>query len=371
MIAVNLIDISKGEPDFPTPDFIKEAARDAIKADFTKYTPQPGILELREAVARKFSTENALDAAPEDVVITCGGKPPVEMAIRCLIGPGEEAIVITPHWFAYPRQVKMAGGTPILVPAKETAEFVPEVEAVARAITSRTRLIIINSPANPTGAVYPRRFLEAVATLAVENNLRVLSDEVYEKILFDGVQHVSIASLGGGIAERTISVNSVSKTHAMTGWRIGYALLPGGLAKRIVGIQELSTSAPCAISQRAALAALTGDQDHVAAMTASYAIRRNFLCKRIADIPGFRAVPPKGTFYCFVSIRGLRGRVLGGRTVDNADDFARVAVESAGVRVLSGVHFGAPEHIRISFAVSFPALEEGMARLERLIVQGE
>jgi len=232
-------------------------------------------------------------------------------------------------------------------------------------------LIILNSPANPTGAVYPRRFLEAVAALAVENDLHVLSDEVYEKILFDGAQHVSIASLGGGIAERTVTVNSVSKTHAMTGWRIGYALLPGGLAKRVIGIQELSTSAPCAVSQRAALAALTGNQSHVAAMTDSYAARRGFLCDRVAAIPGLEAVPPKGTFYCLVSIRGLRGRVFGGSTVNNADDFARVAQEVAGVRVLSGVPFGAPEHIRVSFAVSSHALEEGMARLERLIVNGE
>ena len=371
MTTASLVDIAKGEPDFHTPDFIKRAAWEAIEANFTKYTPQPGIPELREAAARKLRTENAIDAAPEDIVITCGGKHAVEMTIRCLIRPGDEAIVITPHWFAYPGQIKMAGGTPVLVAARETDGFVPDVEAVSNAITSRTRLIILNSPANPTGAVYPRRFLEAVAALAVENDLHVLSDEVYEKILFDGAQHVSIASLGGGIAERTVTVNSVSKTHAMTGWRIGYALLPGGLAKRVIGIQELSTSAPCAVSQRAALAALTGNQSHVAAMTASYAARRDFLCDRVASIPGLEAVPPKGTFYCLVSTRGLRGRVLGGCAVDNADDFVRAAQDTAGVRVLSGVPFGAPQHIRISFAVSLQAIEEGMVRLERLIADGE
>jgi aspartate aminotransferase len=371
MTTTSLVDIAKGEPDFHTPDFIKRAAREAIEANFTKYTPQPGIPELREAAARKLRTENGIDAAPEDIVITCGGKHAVEMSIRCLIAPGDEAIMITPHWFAYPGQVRMAGGTAILVAARETDGFVPNVEAVSDAITSRTRLIILNSPANPTGAVYPRRFLEAVAALAVGNDLHVLSDEVYEKVLFNGAQHASIASLGGGIAERTVTVNSVSKTHAMTGWRIGYGLLPGGLAKRVIGIQELSTSAPCAVSQRAALAALTGGQSHVAAMTDAYAVRREFLCDRIAAIPGLDAVPPRGTFYCLVSIRGLKGHSFGGSTVNNADDFARVAEEVAGVRVLSGVPFGAPEHIRVSFAVSSHAIEEGMARLERLIVSGE
>lgn len=368
---MTLVDIAKGEPDFHTPEHVKRAAWDAIQSNFTKYTPQPGIPELREAVARKFRTENNIDAAPEDVVIACGGKHVVEMAIRSLIRPGDEAIMMTPHWNAYPGQVRLAGGTPIFVEVSESCGFLPDIEAISTAISPRTRLLIINSPANPTGAVYPAWLLEHIAALAVEKNLHVLSDEVYEKIVFNGTAHISIASLGKEISLRTVTVGSTSKTHAMTGWRIGYGLLPAGLAGRVINIVSISTSAPSSISQRAALAALTGDQSHIAAMTAAYAARRDFLLDRIASIECLSAVPPKGAFYCFVNISRLIGRVYAGARINNADDFAHIAQEAGGVRVLSGVAFGSPEHIRISFAVSQQAIEEGMKRLAHWIGSGD
>ena len=366
-----LIDIARGEPDFHTPAYVKRAGCEAIEADFTKYTPQPGIPELREAIAAKFRTENGIEADAEDVVVSCGGKHSVEQAIRCLLRPGDEALIVAPHWFAYPEQVKLAGGTRVLVPARESDGFVPTLENIQAALTRHTRLLILNSPSNPTGAVYPRHLIEAIAALVLDNGLYVLSDEVYERILFDSAEHVSIASVDSDAARRCITVNSVSKTHAMTGWRIGYAHLPGGLAEKVTGIQQVSTSAPAAMCQRAALAALTGDQGHVKAMAAAYAERRAALLERVAAVPGLHAFAPKGTFYCLVNMNGLVGRRLRGHRILDADTFARVAEADAGVRVLSAAPFGAPEHLRLSFAVSLEAIHAGMDHLAQLIAEGE
>ena len=365
------IDIAKGEPDFHTPAHIKKAACEAIDANFTKYTPQPGIPELREAIADKFRRENGIMAAPDDIVVSCGGKHSVEQAIRALIRPGDEALLITPHWFAYPEQVKLAGGVPVLVEAHAVDGFVPRIEALEQALTPRTRLIVFNTPNNPTGAVYPRPFLEQTAELALEHSLYVLSDEVYEHIRFEGAEHVSLASLSSKVAARTITVNSVSKTHAMTGWRIGYAHLPDGGAARVTAIQQVSTSAPCAVSQRAALAALTGPQDHVTEMTAAYAVRRTAMLQGIASIPGLEALPPRGAFYCFVNMSGLVGKALRGHAIHHADSLVRAVREEAGVHMLSAASFGAPQYLRLSFAVSLEAIEEGLDRLSRLISEGD
>ena len=362
-----LVDIGKGEPDFHTPEHVKEAAYAAIAENFTKYTPQPGIRELREAIAHKFASENGIRVAPEQIVVSCGGKHCVDNAIRCIVEPGDQVIVMTPHWFAYPQQVRWAGGTPVLVPAREAEGFLPEVEAIEAAITPATRAIVLNSPCNPTGAVYPRKLLERIARLAVEGDLTVIADEVYENIVFDGAEHISIASLDEAIAARTVTVNSVSKTHAMTGWRIGYAALPAALAERVIALQSVSTSAPSAVGQRAALVALTGDQAHVAAMTAAYAERRNLVLERIARIPQLSTTRPMGTFYCFVNIGALIGRIVYGETIRDADDFVKVVREGAGVSVVSGTTFGSDLHIRVSFAVHQEALEEGFNRIEELL----
>lgn len=358
----HIIDIGKGEPDFQTPGHIKKAGHAAIDEDFTKYTPQPGIPELRAAIARKFAEENGIEASPAQIVVSCGGKHAVDNAVRCLTQPGDEVIVVTPYWFAYPEQVRLCGGVPVFVETRGEHGYLPDAAKVRAAITPRTRLIIINSPNNPTGAVYPRALLEELAQIAIENDVMVLSDEVYEKILFDGARHVSIASLGAGIASRTVTVNSVSKTHAMTGWRIGYALLPGDLAQRVTSIQTVTTSAPSAISQRAALAAFTGSQDHILQMVSAYAERRRFTLEQIGCIPQFSTVAPAGTFYYFIDIARLIGQTVSGRKVHNADVFVQLLRECAGVNVVSGVPFGAPRYIRVSFAVGLDALREGFKR---------
>jgi len=362
-----LVDIGRGEPDFHTPDHVKDAARQAITENFTKYTPQAGIPELREAIARKFATENAVAVSPEHVVASCGGKHSLENAVRCLVHPGDEAIMLTPHWFAYPQQVRLAGGKPVLISTQERDGFQPDPEAIEAAVTPATRLIILNTPCNPTGAVYSRATLEHIARIACERDLMVLSDEVYERILFNGAKHVSIASLNGESAARTVTVNSVSKTHAMTGWRLGYAALPAGLAERVIEVQGISTSAPSAVSQRAALAALTGDQSHVARMVAAYTGRRQLVLDCIDRIPGLSTIRPSGTFYCFVNIGALAGRTVQGRTIHDADDFTALLRDEAGVSVVSGVNFGSGRHIRISFGVANAAIEEGFGRIEQLL----
>jgi len=251
-----------------------------------------------------------------------------------------------------------------MVTALEPEGFVPAIVNVRAAVTPATRLLILNSPNNPTGAVYPRERLERLAEIAIQHDLFVVSDEVYERIVFDGAEHCSIASLGPEIARRTITVNSVSKTHAMTGWRVGYAALPGDLAEQVLAIQEISTSAPSSVSQKAALAALTGDQSHVARMTAAYAERRAYVLKRIRHIPALLTAPPAGTFYCFVNIAALLGRKCAGRPLRDANDFATALEERAGVGVVSGVAFGSKAHVRVSFAVGLDALREGFDRVE-------
>ena len=362
-----LIRLSVGEPDFPTPAHIKEAGCRAIAEGFTRYTPQPGFDDLREAIARKLRQENGIDVPASQVVVSCGGKHSLYNAIQCAIGSGDEVIVPQPYWSTTADQVARACGKPVLVPTHEANGFLPAIDDIERALTRRTRAMIFNSPCNPTGSVYPRELLEEIAALAVERDLLVISDEVYEKLLFDGAEHVSIASLNPQIAARTVTVNSVSKTHAMTGWRIGYAAMPPELAQKVITLQSVSTSGPCAIAQRAALAAISGDQSHVREMVVAYAKRRQYLMERVRRIPALGLTMPRGTFYLFVNVSVLVGRTVSGQTIKDANGVVEVALREANVQLLSGAAFGAPQHIRFSFAVSMEEMSEGMDRLEKLL----
>ena len=359
--------LSVGEPGFHTPDHIKEAGHRAIIENFTKYTPQPGFMDLREAIADKFRTENGFDVAPERVVVSCGGKHGLHNVIQCAVRAGDEVIVVRPYWCTTPQQVRRAGGRPVVVSTREEDGYLPEADAIRAAVTLATKAIAINSPCNPTGAVFPRELLAEIADVAIERDLLVISDEVYEKILFDGARHVSIASLGPEIAARTVTVNSVSKTHAMTGWRIGYAAMPLPLAEQVTELQSENTSGPCAIAQRAALAAITGDQSHVGEMVAAYAERRRYLLDRIAGTDGLSCGAPQGTFYAFTNVSALAGRTIRGRAVKDADGLADTALAEAGVLLLSGSSSGAPHHVRLSFGISMDALREGMDRIESLL----
>ena len=365
--AGQIVDLSGGQPDFPTPAHVKEAGHRAIDDNFTRYTPQPGFDDLREAIARKLKKDNALDVSPEQVVVSCGAKHSLYNVMNCVLQPGDEAIVLRPYWFAYPAQIRLAGGVPVFVPTRERDGFQPDPDAVRAAITDATRLLIINSPCNPTGAVYRRDILSRLAELAVKRDLFMVTDEVYETILFEGAQHVSVGSLGPEIASRTITINSVSKTHSMTGWRIGYAALPVELAEKVTRLQSVSTSGPCAIAQRAALAALEEPSSHVHAMVTEYAARREYLLRRLAGMDGLAYSPPQGTFYVFLNISGLIGRTLRGHPVRNSDEFAESLANETGVKVASGTPFGSDRHVRICFATSTEVLEQGMDRIERFI----
>jgi aspartate aminotransferase len=367
----DIIDLSVGQPDFPTPDAIKAAGKRAIDENYTRYTPQPGFQDLREAIVRKFERENGFCVSPEQVVVSCGAKHSLFNAIHSIVRPGDEVIILTPHWYAYPIQVRHAGGRPVLVPTREEDGFQPRIDAIRAAVTPATRALILNTPCNPTGAVYDRQRLIALAELAVEHDLWVISDEVYETIVFDGARHVSIASLGERIARRTITVNSVSKTHSMTGWRIGYAAMPAEIAAAATELQSFSTSGPCALSQRAALAALTEEPAHVEAMRLEYANRRRYVLQRLAALPELRFSAPQGTFYLFLNISAFCGRTLAGRPVGGSEDFAKLLLETAGVKVIPGLSFGSDQHVRLSFAASLEAIEEGMNRIERLIGSGD
>lgn len=368
MNTQTIVDIGKGEPDFATPNHIKQAGIRAIEEDFTKYTPQNGIAPLREACAAKFRSENGIEVSPDCIVVSCGGKHSVENAIRAIVRPGDEVVLCTPFWFAYPPQIELAGGVPVLVEVHEANGFLPDPDAVRHAFTPKTRLLILNTPNNPTTAVYPPELLLQLGHIALEHNCYILCDEVYEKLVYEGAQHVSLASLDPAIAQRTITVNSVSKTHAMTGWRIGYAALPEELVAKVYRIQEVTTSAPSAICQRGALEALTGDQSHIPAMVESYRQRRRFMLDRLTRLPMLHAIPPPGTFYFMVSIDALLGKTIGGRTIEDSSDVAIAFREATGVSVVPGVPFGAPRHLRLSFAVSQSAIDEGFDRLERLLL---
>jgi aspartate aminotransferase len=276
-------------------------------------------------------------------------------------------IIFTPHWYSYPVQVGLAGGNAVLVPTREEERFQPDMEAVRGAVTGATKAIVINSPCNPTGAVYRREMLAELAELAVERDLLVIADEVYEKILFDGAEHVSIGSLNEEIGARTVTVGSVSKTHSMAGWRIGYAAVPGELVEAVTFLQAHSTSGPCAISQRAALTALAEESSHVGTMVAEYGRRRGYLLERLAGLEGVSCVPPEGTFYLFVNVSGLYGREIGGRRIGGSVDFAEALREGAGTKVIAGAEFGSDRHVRMSFAASMETLTEGMDRIERFL----
>lgn len=362
-IQREIINLGVGEPDFHTAEDVKEAGRRAIKDNITKYGPQPGLMNLREAAAEKFREENGISVSPERVVISYGAKHALYNLFQVFLKPGDEVILFHPYWMAYPEQIICAHGVPVYVPGREERGYQPDVEEAGNALTEKTRAMIINSPTNPTGAVYSRDALEGLAALACEHDLLVISDEVYEKILYDGAVHYSIAGLGGEIADRSVTINSVSKTHAMTGWRVGFGAYPLEIAEKISHLQSHSTSGVSGILQNAALHALVSNREAVARMIDEYARRRADIWEKLKGIEQLSCVKPLGTFYFFINISLLLGRHSKGRTISGADDFCRLLEDEAGVIVISGSHFGSNDHIRLSFAASLDSLREAVDRL--------
>ncbi|MCL6474792.1 MAG: pyridoxal phosphate-dependent aminotransferase [Firmicutes bacterium] len=361
--GIDVLSFGAGEPDFDTPEFIKEAAVTALREGFTRYTPTAGIEPLRKAICDKLWRDNGLKYEPNQIIVTCGGKHALYNTFQVICDPGDEVIIPAPYWVSYPEMVKLADGVPVFVYADESTGFVPTIDAIREKISARTRAIVVNSPCNPTGAVFHRQRLKEIAALALRHDLYIISDEIYEKMVYDGHEHVSIASLGEEVKKRTILVNGMSKAYSMTGWRIGYAAAERELIAAMTRIQDQSTSNPTSIAQKAALAALQAPEDTVKQMVAAFAERRQAIVDGLNRIPGFRCAEPGGAFYAFPNVSALYGKRWGDRLINNSDAFAEYLLEVARVAVVPGSGFGADENIRLSYACSLDTIHNGLARI--------
>lgn len=365
--GIDVITFGVGEPDFDTPQHVKEAAIEAIRAGFTKYTPSNGIPQLKEAICAKLSRENNLQYDPSQVVVSVGAKHAIFNALQVLCDPGDEVLIPSPYWVSYPDMVKLAGAVPVIVQGKEENGFKVTVEQLEDACTPKTKVLILNSPCNPSGAVYSRDELRKIAQFAIEKDIWVISDEIYEKLVYDSAEHVSIASFGPEIYERTVTVNGVSKAYAMTGWRIGYSASPKDVAKAIGDYQSQCTSNATSISQKAAVAALLGPQEPVQAMVSEFKKRRDYMVERLNKMPGVRCRLPQGAFYVFPNFESLLQRKFGGQAVGSSSRLADILLNEAKVAVVPGEAFGMPGYIRFSYATSMEKIVEGLNRIEKAI----
>lgn len=364
--GIDVVGFGAGEPDFDTPDFIKKAAIAAIEAGKTKYTPAAGTMELRTAICDKLKRENGLDYTPNQIVVSNGAKHSLVNTFMTILNKGDEVIIPAPFWVSYAEMVKIADGEPVVIQTKETEDFKFTAEAFRNAITPKTRALILNSPSNPTGMVYTEAELRAIADVAVEHNIYVISDEIYEHLIYEG-ERVSIASFNEKIKDLTIIINGVSKTYAMTGWRIGYSASHPELAKAMSNLQSHATSNPNSIAQAATVAALSGGEEEIAMMKAEFKKRRDYMVERINAIEGVSCRKPQGAFYVLMNISKLKGKTLGGVLIQTSDDLANVLLEKAKLALVPCSGFGADDYIRWSYATSMETIKEGLDRLERFL----
>ncbi len=360
--GVDVISLSAGEPDFDTPEHVKRAAIEAIREGRTKYTPASGLPELKRAVAAKLERENGLAYEPSQVLISCGAKHSIYNALQAMVDEGDEVLIPSPYWVSYPEMAKCAGAKPVILRTEEEEGFLVRPEQLRNALTSKSRLLILCSPSNPTGVVYDEAALRTLAEVILESGCRIISDEIYERLCF-GVSCSSIAAVHPAMKERTVVVNGVSKAYAMTGWRIGYAAGPERVIAAMAKLQSQSTSNAPTPAQHAAVAALEGDQGCVDRMRAEYALRRDVMVKRLRAMPGVTCVEPQGAFYVFPKVSAFYGR----RGITDSVSFASALLERARVAVVPGAGFGSDAYIRLSFATSMEKIEEGLGRLERFL----
>lgn len=362
--GVDILSFSLGEPDFDTPKNICDAAKRAIDSGYTRYTPAAGIRELREAICGKLRKDNGLDYAPEEIIVTTGAKQALYGSLQAICNPGDEVIVPAPHWVSYLEMVKLSGATPVVVRLEEKNGYQLDIEKIRDSLTEHTRAIIINSPNNPTGAVYSRECLTELGRLSAETGLVIISDDIYEKLVFDGAEFHSVVSLVPECRDNVIVVNGFSKAYAMTGWRIGYAAGPSGVIKAMASLQGHMTSNTNTMTQKACVEALEGPQDSVRHMRQEFGQRRDFIVKRLNSIPGIFCPAVRGAFYVMPNIHSYFGRKYGNRVIGDSADFADLLLEEAHVAVVPGVAFGAPDTIRMTYANSLKNIEEGLNRLE-------
>jgi aspartate aminotransferase len=353
--GVDVYSFGAGEPDFDTPDHIKAAAIEALNAGFTKYTPSSGTPELRAAISEKFKRDNGLDYKPSDIIVSNGAKQSCFNAIMAVCGEGDEVIIPAPYWLSYPDMVRLAGAEPIIVQTTQENDWKMTPQQFEEAMSPRTKMVIINSPGNPTGSVYTKEELRALVEVAADEEITILSDEIYESLTYDGAEHVSIASLTPEARDLTITVNGFSKAYAMTGWRLGYLGAPEKIAKAIDSMQSHSTSGPCSFAQKGGLAALTGSQQCVADMREEFNIRREYMFERLSAIHNVTAVKPKGAFYMLANISKL------GMTSTN---FADRLLSKASVAVVPGIAFGDDRVVRLSYATGLDVIKPGLDRFE-------
>jgi len=362
--GIHVISFGAGEPDFDTPQNIKKAAVKAIEQGFTKYTPVGGIDELKDAIIKKFQRDNNLTYKRSEVLVSCGGKHSFYNLAQAIFDQGEEVIIPAPFWVSYPPMVALTGATPIIVETKEEKGFKLMLEDLKKAITPKTKALILNSPSNPTGSAYKKEELEKIAELAISRNFFIISDEIYEKIVYDHFRFVSIASLGEEIKKKTIIVHGVAKTYAMTGWRIGYTAGPEEIIAAMSNIQSQSTSNPTSISQKASVEALIGPQDEVKKMVSAFEERRSYIVNRLNEIPDVHCFKPTGAFYVFPNFSSYYGRSYQGKKISNSTELAGFFLDVARVAVVPGVEFGADAFERLSYATSMEDIKEGLKRIE-------
>lgn len=365
--GVDVVNFGVGEPDFDTPVNIKEAAIRAIRDGFTKYTAVGGIDPLKDAIIEKFKKDNNLDYSREEVIVSCGAKHSLYNIAQALYGPGDEVIIPSPYWVSYPDQVILNDATPVIVKTYESEGFMLKPEELEKHITKKTKALILNSPSNPTGLIYDRKTLERIAETAVKNNIYVISDEIYEKLIYDGAGHVSIASFGKEIRDKTVVVNGLSKSHAMTGWRIGFAAGPKEVIKAMTNIQSQSTSNPSSIAQKAAIEALKGPQDSVEKMRQEFDKRRKHLVSELNLIQGVSCITPTGAFYAFPNTSEFYGKSVNGRDISSSSDLALYLLEDAHVALVPGDAFGDDDYLRLSYATSMENIEKAVERIREAV----
>ena len=365
--GVNVMSFAAGEPDFNTPRNIIEAAIKAMDDGYTKYTKTSGIVELRKAICKKLHQENNLNYSEEQIVVSTGAKQCLANTFLAILNKGDEVILQNPCWVSYTELIKLADGVPVIVNCDENDGYKLSAKNIEKAVTSKTKAILLNSPHNPTGIVYNKNELEEIAQIAKKYNLIIISDEIYEKLIYDGEEHVSIASLSEDAYERTIVINGLSKTYAMTGWRVGYTASSTKLAKVMSSVQSHMTSNVCSISQYAALEALTGPQDSINMMKNAFEERRNFMMNKLEGIDEVSFIKPQGAFYIMVNITYFIGRSINGVKINNSIEFAKILLEEEKVAVIPGAAFGLENFIRLSYATSMEVIEEGLDRIKSFL----
>ena len=365
--GIHVFDFSLGEPDFLTPAHIRDAALEAMNKGQTHYTPTNGTPEVRAAIARFYQKTHGITYGPEQILVSNGAKHSIHNALISTVGPGDEVIIPAPYWVSYSDLVTMTGASYVLVPTRLEDGFRMKPVDLRAAITPRSRMLMLNSPSNPTGAVYTRADLEAIADVVLEAGLSVLSDEIYEQLVYGDAKSTCFATLRPGLAERTLTISGVSKTYAMTGWRIGWAAGPVPVIKAMGNVQSQETSCPSSISQAATIAALDGDQSCVEEMRVEFQARRDLVCGLLKKLPGVKSFVPDGAFYAFFDVSSHFGRTLGGKEIADSTSFCFAALDAAQVNLVPGVAFGAKEYVRLSYATSREQIRGGLERLEKFL----